>query len=125
MNLDKPSKPEGPLEVSDVHAEGCKLAWNKPKDDGGSPITGYVVERMDPTTGRWIPAGRTDKDTTELPVTGLDPGKKYHFRVKALNDEGESEPLETERPTLAKNPYGKILDVFIFCTVVSRLMSIR
>ncbi|GBN20312.1 Twitchin, partial [Araneus ventricosus] len=105
--LDKPSKPEGPLEVSDVHAEGCKLKWNKPKDDGGTPITGYALERMDPTTGRWIPAGRVDKDKTEAPITGLDPGKKYQFRVKALNDEGESEPLETERATLAKNPYDE------------------
>ncbi|PRD26308.1 UNVERIFIED_CONTAM: unc-22 [Trichonephila clavipes] len=104
---DKPSRPEGPIEVSDVHAEGCKLKWNKPKDDGGTPITGYAIERMDPTTGRWIPAGRVDKDKTEAPITGLDPGKKYQFRVKALNDEGESEPLETERATLAKNPYDQ------------------
>jgi hypothetical protein len=33
--LDKPSRPEGPLQVTDVHKEGCKIAWNKPKDDGG------------------------------------------------------------------------------------------
>lgn len=43
--LDKPSKPEGPLEVSDIHKEGCKLKWKKPKDNGGVPITGYVVEK--------------------------------------------------------------------------------
>jgi len=44
--LDKPSKPEGPIEVSDIHKEGCKLKWRKPKDDGGIPITGYVIEKM-------------------------------------------------------------------------------
>ncbi|NEU36527.1 hypothetical protein GN156_38455, partial [bacterium LRH843] len=32
--LDKPGAPEGPLEVTDVHKEGCKLHWDKPKDDG-------------------------------------------------------------------------------------------
>jgi len=56
--VDKPGKPEGPLEAVDVHKEGCKLKWNKPKDDGGLPVTGYVVEKMDLQTGRWVPAGK-------------------------------------------------------------------
>ena len=34
-----PSKPEGPLEVSDVRKDKAKLSWAKPKDDGGNPIT--------------------------------------------------------------------------------------
>jgi len=29
------------------------------------------------------------------------------FRVKAINDEGESEPLEGDKPFKAKNPFGK------------------
>lgn len=103
--LDKPGKPEGPLEVSDVHKEGCKLKWNKPKDDGGLPITGYSVEKQDTTTGRWVPAGFVDADKTDFEVTGLEPNKKYNFRVKAVNEEGESEPLESDMSILAKNPY--------------------
>jgi len=31
--------------------------------------------------------------------------KKYKFRVKAINREGESEPLETTDAIVAKNPY--------------------
>jgi hypothetical protein len=31
---DKPSKPEGPLDISGIHKNGCKLKWKKPKDDG-------------------------------------------------------------------------------------------
>jgi hypothetical protein len=42
-----------------------------------------------------------------LQVSGLNEGKEYQFRVKAVNAEGESEPLETDVPTLAKNPYCK------------------
>jgi hypothetical protein len=41
-------------------------------------------------------------------VSGLNEGKEYQFRVKAVNAEGESEPLETDIPTLAKNPYCKL-----------------
>lgn len=29
--LDKPGKPKGPLNVTDVHKEGCKLKWQKPE----------------------------------------------------------------------------------------------
>lgn len=38
-------------------------------------------------------------------MPGLEPGHTYQFRVKALNEEGESEPLDTDHGTLAKNPY--------------------
>ncbi|CAH1103156.1 unnamed protein product [Psylliodes chrysocephalus] len=103
--LDKPGKPEGPLDVTEVHKEGCKLKWDKPKDDGGLPITGYVIEKQDTQTGRWVPAGFVDGDKLDHQITGLEPNKKYNFRVKAVNEEGESEPLETDTATLAKNPY--------------------
>lgn len=103
--ISKPSKPKGPLDVSDVTAEGCKLKWDKPEDDGGEPISGYVVERMDTESGRWVPVCTTK--TPEADVTGLNEGKDYQFRVKAMNSEGESEPLETEIPTTAKNPFSE------------------
>lgn len=35
------------------------------------------------------------------------PNKKYQFRVRAKNKEGESEPLETTDAILAKNPYDE------------------
>ena len=43
-----------------------------------------------------------------MDVPGLQEGKEYMFRVKACNDEGESEPLETDHAVLAKDPYGRI-----------------
>lgn len=113
---DKPGPPVGPLEVTDVHKEGCTLHWNKPKDDGGLPITGYLVEKMDTTTGKWVPAGFVDPTKTEHKINGLEPNRKYNFRVKALNEEGESEPLETDASILAKNPYGKPFILLIIFT---------
>lgn len=91
--------------MSDVHKDGCKLKWKKPKDDGGEPIDAYVVEKCDPDTGIWLPVGRT-KDP-ELEVQGLIPGHEYQFRVKAVNKEGESEPLETLSSIIAKDPFSK------------------
>lgn len=104
--LAAPSRPQGPLKVSDVTKNGCKLKWDKPEDDGGKPVSGYVVEKLDTATGRWVPVGRTSEP--EMDVKGLQEGCEYKFRVKAVNDEGESEPLETERATLAKNPFGEL-----------------
>jgi hypothetical protein len=36
----------------------------------------------------------------------LKEGHEYEFRVIAENQNGESEPLETTSPVLAKNPFG-------------------
>lgn len=107
--LGKPSPPKGPLEVTQVTANGCKLGWQKPEDDGGCPIKEYEVEKMDLATGKWVRVGRVpgDKANPEMEVTGLTPGAEYKFRVTAVNDEGDSEPLETVKGIVAKNPYGK------------------
>ena len=102
--LGKPGKPDD-IQVTDVLKDRCKVKWDKPKDDGGLPLSSYVVEKMELGTGKWVPVGKCDAEKQEMEVLGLDPGKKYHFRVKAVNEEGEGEPLETETPILAKNPF--------------------
>ncbi len=103
--LGKPGKPEE-IKVKDVLKDRCKLVWEKPKDDGGLPLTSFVLEKMELGTGKWVPVGKSDADKpTEMEVLGLEPGKKYHFRVKAVNEEGEGEPMETESAILAKNPF--------------------
>ncbi|KHN73749.1 Twitchin [Toxocara canis] len=103
--IDKPSPPEGPLNVSDVHADHMQLDWKPPADDGGIPIENYVIEKLDTATGHWVPCGKVDGAQTTAVVDGLVQGHEYKFRVCAVNAEGESEPLETIGSTLAKNPY--------------------
>lgn len=104
---DRPGKPEGPMKVSDVTKETCVVSWKPPLDNGGSPIERYVVEKQDVARGGWAPAGEVHGDSTTLRVTKLTPGKEYLFRVRAVNKEGESEPLETSGATLARNPYDE------------------
>lgn len=81
--ISKPSAPEGPLEVSNIKKDGCKLKWKEPLDSGGIPLANYIVEKYDKDSGIWIPVGKT-KDT-ELDVEGLVQGHEYSFRVKAQN----------------------------------------
>lgn len=106
-SADKPSKPTGPLKVEEVRSDHVTVKWQKPEDNGGTDITGYVLEKMDMDTGRWIPAGEVGPNDYSFTFGGLTPKKKYKFRVKAVNKEGESEPLEVDEAILAKNPYGK------------------
>lgn len=81
------------------------LEWKPPEDDGGVPIDYYEVEKMDVSTGRWVPCGRSNG--TSFVAQNLYGGHSYQFRVKAVNKEGESDPLVTDQATLAKNPYDQ------------------
>ena len=102
---DKPGKPEGPLNVMDIYRDRCRLSWKPPLDDGGMPILRYIVEAQDMETKKWVKVGKVEGDT-QCGVPGLEPGKRYKFRVKAVNSEGESEPLVNTDEILAKDPYG-------------------
>ena len=44
---------------------------------------------------------------TSTPVKDLEKGKKYKFRVKAVNVYGTSEPCTTDKAILAKDPFGE------------------
>lgn len=102
---DKPSAPKGPLEISDIHKDGCKLKWKRPVDDGGTPIEYFQAEKMDTETGVWVPCGRSTEP--HLDVTGLTPGAEYQFRVYAVNAEGESPSLVADEKIIAKNPFDE------------------
>jgi len=52
--LDPPGKTSAPV-VQDVDEDSVVLSWDKPKDDGGDKIKGYVVEVREGGTGKWKP----------------------------------------------------------------------
>jgi len=118
--LDKPTSPRC-FKAEEVRSDHITISWKKPEDDGGSGITGYVVEKMDVETGRWIPAGEVGAGTEQFKIDGLTPKKKYKFRVKAVNKEGESEPLESDDAIVAKNPYGLFVQIYFLHMLLSLL----
>ncbi|XP_031623079.1 twitchin-like isoform X2 [Contarinia nasturtii] len=105
--LDKPSPPKGPLVPEEVRAKHIKVKWQKPEDDGGCELTGYVLEKMDMDNGKWVPAGECGPNDETFTFKGLTPKKKYKLRVRAKNKEGLSDPLETTDAILAKNPFDE------------------
>ena len=89
----------------EIRAEHVKLSWMPPEDDGGTPITSYLVRYMDIDSGEWVTA--CTSSTPNATATGLKPGHLYQFEVSAINKEGQSEPIFTGDPILAENPYSK------------------
>ncbi|ESO84504.1 hypothetical protein LOTGIDRAFT_176120, partial [Lottia gigantea] len=102
-----PSAPIGPLEVTDIQRDNATIAWKAPEDDGGSPITGYIIEKRDTKRNNWSKVGKAPAGSTEYNVPGLIEGTSYYFRVIAENKAGQSDPLETEKPVTAKSPFDK------------------
>ena len=107
-----PSRPMGPLAVTDVQRNSISIKWKPPTDDGGSPLTGYIVEKRPEENKYWSKVEKVNKDTTELCVQNLREKTLYHFRVIAENKIGESEPLITKDATMAKSPFGNVLMYF-------------
>ena len=115
--IEVPDKPEA-VEVVDVQKNSVKLQWTPPIHDGGSPITGYVIEKRDMKRPTWTQAGKAPKDATDFTVDKLPEGSEYLFRVVAENKKGLSKPCETKAPVITKSPYGKIIDIKIVCDSV-------
>lgn len=71
--LGKPAKPQGPLEVLEIFADKCTLAWKPPMDDGGCPIREYEIEMLCPKTKTWKKIGRCPPETPlRYPVEVID-----------------------------------------------------
>jgi titin len=82
--------------------------WEAPDSDGGSPITGYVLEKRDTKRPGYIFVAEIDPSgPLEHKVIRLFEGSEYMFRVVAENQVGPSEPCETEKGIIAKPPYGE------------------
>ena len=102
----KPSPPTGPLTVENVQQSSCQLSWAAPENDGGEPVTEYLVEKRDVRKSTWVRVTTVRTDTTTVTAEGLIEGVDYLFRVSAVNRLGQGEPLETEKPVRPKNPFS-------------------
>ncbi len=106
---DPPGPPENPS-VDDVTSTTCQVTWQPPKFDGGSPVTGYHVERRQTDSSRWVKATKSPVTDLTFKVTDLIEGMEYEFRVFAENKVGPGPPsVPTSPPVIAKEPYGECL----------------
>ena len=98
------------VDVRDVFASSCVLFWKAPKDDGGMPLTNYIVEKQDMSVkGGWHEVcNQPANQELTYKCEDLVFKKQYKFRVKAVNKMGPSEPGVFDKIILAKDPWGKL-----------------
>lgn len=102
----------------DIEREAVTLTWNPPEDDGGSPITHYLLEKRDVMRAHWSHAEKTSSTTCKSKVKNLTEGTEFYFRVMAVNKIGAGIPLES-RPILVKSPFGRHFSISpVMCTVM-------
>jgi titin len=98
--VDRPSPPGKPHLSSDseLTPDLVTILWAKPIRDGGSPITGYLVEHRRTGSPHWVRATPLMVPFPELTLSGLEPGWRYQFRVRAENAVGLSDPSDASEP---------------------------
>ena len=100
------------MEATETRPSSITLQWKPPKDNGGVPLAHYVLEKKPKGSNDWSKCpdhiGPID---TKATAKNLD-GQEYDFRVVAVNEKGESDPLVTSASIKAKYPLGEIT-VFI------------
>ena len=72
------------------------VQWKASKNDGGSPITGYVVE-YSPTSNPSFETQVVARDLLSVTLDGLTPSTEYDVRVRGENAVGRSVPSATMR----------------------------
>ena len=102
---DKPSPPRE-LTVVAMTSDSGDITWVEPEDNGGSEITGYIIEKKDVSRRSWQDGGKCTE--MHFTVPKLIEGNQYLFRVSAENQYGVSDPVELAEPVTAKNAYGEL-----------------
>uniref|UniRef100_A0A4W5NV99 Fibronectin type-III domain-containing protein n=1 Tax=Hucho hucho TaxID=62062 RepID=A0A4W5NV99_9TELE len=100
-----PSAPNRP-DVLDVTHEGMTITWQPPEEDGGSQVSGYIIERKEVRSERWMSIVKNPVTMTRYRSSGLSEGNEYEFRVIALNSRGSSKPSMASKPAIAMDPIG-------------------
>ena len=110
--VDKPGKPGTP-EVKEATKTSATLMWKPPSEDGGSPISNYVVEYRADGAFKWKRATENVVASTQYVVKGLEEGIKYEFRVAAENKAGVGPPSEGSSAVKLEDAMGECWSFFI------------
>ncbi|GLD62998.1 immunoglobulin-like and fibronectin type III domain-containing protein 1 [Lates japonicus] len=94
--VDKPTPPQGPVDIMESAVTSVEFKWKPPKDSGGCPVTNYIIERQQAGRNKWLSLGEIPGSNASYRDSNVDPGRRYCYRIRARNAEGISDYLQTE-----------------------------
>lgn len=89
------------------------MEWGKCLEDGGSAVTGYVLEYSLAESDKWTKITKVGEFVQYYVVTNLEQDQSYFFSVSTENEVGVSHRLKTEGPIKTKKPMSKFISNFI------------
>ncbi len=105
-----PEPPSAPQDLSLINTGSGKvtLSWKPPSNNGGSPVTGYILQAAPAGTDNFEDIAKVNAKTSQYEALGLQEGKEYMFRIKAENSAGTSEDsAQLDKPVKASPKIGK------------------
>uniref|UniRef100_A0A3P8SQZ9 Fibronectin type-III domain-containing protein n=1 Tax=Amphiprion percula TaxID=161767 RepID=A0A3P8SQZ9_AMPPE len=92
------------VQVTSVTSEAMTICWERPVSDGGSSISGYVIEKREKTGLRWCRVNKKPVYDLRVKASHLREGCEYEYRVFAENAAGLSAPSIACPLTKAEDP---------------------
>ena len=119
--VDLPGKPGAPT-FTDVKDTTIVLHWAAPEDDGGAPITNYVIHCRQEDRVQWVQATDEQISKTEHKLTKLTQDAIYEFKVAAENKVGAGPFSDPSSPVKIKEAIGNSNHInYVFLTSLSFL----
>ena len=105
--------PDPPTDLSAdaVFSDTAELRWTAPANDGGSPITGYFIERNLNNTVFLTLVADTGNTLTAFSDTTLSARDNAQYRVSAINADGTSSPSDVASTTTATSEAQTITEL--------------
>ena len=94
--------------MTDIGDGLISIAWDAPVSDGGSPVTGYMVETCRSGSTTWNPSAKINAGTLAADLAGLTVGDYYFIRVFSENLAGISKrPADLNETICCKKPMSE------------------
>ncbi|XP_064818680.1 titin-like [Oncorhynchus masou masou] len=92
------------VEITSITSETMTICWKRPESDGGSSISGYVIEKREKLGMRWAQVNTKPVNDLRVKASNLCEGCEYEYRVYAENVAGLSPPSIPCKLTKAEDP---------------------